>query len=242
MELSLYITALLLGFTTGFHCIGMCGPIALSLGLSKKQATNYYAQNLLYQLGRVFTYTFMGLALGLLGKSFQLIGLQSYLSVFSGIVLMMMAFFSFGGKDFATHLKPLSKILFQLKLKLGKFMQKTDYSSRFITGILNGFLPCGMVYVALTASLGANGILKSTLFMTFFGLGTLPFMFAIVLIGNVINQGLRNRMMKIIPVFMFLIGVFFVLRGLNLDIPYLSPSHDHMKIEQKEAGKKSCCH
>ncbi len=241
MEINLLIAAIILGFTTSFHCIGMCGPIALSLGLSKKQATNYYLQNILYQLGRVFTYTIMGLLLGLLGKSFQLIGFQSYLSIFSGIVLMTMAFFSFGGKDFASKIKPISKILLKIKMKLGKYLQKTDVVSRFTTGVLNGFLPCGMVYAALTAALAANGVVQSALFMMFFGLGTIPFMFAIVLLGDVINLSFRNRVMKIVPIFIFLMGFFFVLRGLNLDIPMLSPSHNHMKIEQKTAGKKSCC-
>ena len=101
MEIALIFSALALGFASGFHCIGMCGPIALSLGLTKKQATNYYLQNLTYQFGRIATYSFLGAILGIVGKGFQMAGFQRYLTIGVGILLILMAVFSFGGKDFA---------------------------------------------------------------------------------------------------------------------------------------------
>ena len=247
MEIALIISALGLGFASGFHCIGMCGPIALSLGLTKKQATNYYLQNLTYQFGRIVTYSFLGAILGIVGKGFQMAGFQQYLTIGVGILLIFMAVFSFGGKDFASKIPFLSKFLLKVKMNLGKLLQKADYRSRFSTGILNGFLPCGMVYMALTASLASGGIWQSATFMALFGLGTLPFMFAIVLVGNLMTTAFRIKILKFVPVMMIVLGGLFILRGLELGIPYISPPHNSLQIihndsKDHQEGNHESCH
>jgi hypothetical protein len=244
MEVTLVISALALGFASGFHCIGMCGPIALSLGLTKSQAINYYLQNLTYQFGRIVTYAFMGSILGVLGQGFEMAGFQQYLSIAAGILLILMAIFSFGGKDFATKIPFLTQTLFWVKSNLGKLLQKADYKSRFLTGILNGFLPCGMVYMALTASLAAGGIWQSASFMALFGLGTLPFMFAVVLVGNLVTQAFRVKILQIIPFMMIVLGALFILRGLELGIPYLSPKAEALHLHQptKNSEHNPTCH
>lgn len=208
----------------------MCGPIALSLGLSRSKAVNFYLQNLTYQLGRIFTYTFLGAVLGIIGQSFRMAGFQRYLTIFVGIILILMAVFSFGGKDFATKIPLINKALLKVKINLGKYLQRKDYQSRFITGVLNGFLPCGMVYMALTASLASGGIWQSAFFMFLFGLGTLPFMFGIVLVGNIISQNFRQKILHFIPIFMIILGGLFVLRGLELGIPYISPKAEALQL------------
>lgn len=232
MEITLVISALVLGFASGFHCVGMCGPIALSMGLSRRQATNFYLQNLTYQFGRITTYAFLGAILGLVGAGFQMSGFQNALSIIAGILLIVMAVFSFGGKDFASKIPFLSRFLYFVKMNLGKLLQKSDYKSRYLTGILNGFLPCGMVYMALTASLAAGGIWQSALFMGLFGLGTLPFMFAVVLVGNLMSQSFRTKILKLVPVLMIILGGLFILRGLQLGIPYLSPAAASMHVHE----------
>ncbi|KIA89351.1 sulfite exporter TauE/SafE family protein [Kaistella jeonii] len=247
MEIALIFSALALGFASGFHCIGMCGPIALSLGLTKKQATNYYLQNLTYQFGRIATYSFLGAILGIVGKGFQMAGFQQYLTIAVGILLIFMAVFSFGGKDFASKIPFLSKSLLKVKMNLGKLLQKADYRSRFTTGILNGFLPCGMVYMALTASLASGGIWQSATFMALFGLGTLPFMFAIVLLGNLMTTAFRIKILKFVPVMMIVLGGLFILRGLELGIPYISPPHDSLQVihnnsKEHQMGDHATCH
>jgi hypothetical protein len=244
MEITLVISALALGFASGFHCIGMCGPIALSLGLTKSQAINYYLQNLTYQFGRIVTYAFMGSILGVLGQGFEMAGFQKYLSIAAGILLILIAIFSFGGKDFATKIPFLTRALFWVKSNLGKILQKADYKSRFLTGILNGFLPCGMVYMALTASLAAGGIWQSASFMALFGLGTLPFMFAVVLVGNLVTQAFRVKILQIIPFMMIVLGALFILRGLELGIPYLSPKAEALHLHQptKNSEHNPTCH
>ena len=247
MEIALLISALGLGFASGFHCIGMCGPIALSLGLTKKQATNYYLQNLTYQFGRVVTYAFLGAILGIIGQGFHMVGFQQYLTIGVGILLIVMALFSFGGKDFASKIPFLSGFLLKVKMNLGKLLQKADYKSRFSTGILNGFLPCGMVYMALTASLASGGIWQGSLFMAVFGLGTLPFMFAVVLVGNLMTQAFRIKILKFIPAIMILLGILFILRGLEIGIPFVSPKKEALQIihndsAEHQRGNHATCH
>lgn len=246
MEIALIISAIGLGFASGFHCIGMCGPIALSLGLTKKQATNYYLQNLTYQFGRIVTYSILGAILGIVGQGFEMAGFQQYLTIGVGVLLIIMAVFSFGGKDFASKIPFLTSTLLKVKLKLSKLLQKADYRSRFATGILNGLLPCGMVYMALTASLAAGGIWQSALFMSLFGLGTLPFMFFVVLLGNLMTTALRIKILKFVPLMMIILGSLFVLRGMELGIPYLSPKSEAMKVihnnstDHQEGNHESC--
>lgn len=248
MELTLIISAIGLGFASGFHCIGMCGPIALSLGLTRKQATNYYLQNLTYQFGRIVTYSFLGAVLGIVGQGFAMAGFQQYLTIGVGILLILMAIFSFGGKDFASKIPFLSKFLLKVKMNLGRLLQKADYRSRFSTGILNGFLPCGMVYMALTASLASGGIWQSATFMALFGLGTLPFMFAIVLLGNLMTSAFRIKILKFVPVMMILLGGLFILRGLEIGIPYVSPKKEALQIhhtddcKDHDHGSMESCH
>lgn len=240
MEIGLILSAIALGFASGFHCIGMCGPIALSMGLTKKQATNFYLQNLTYQFGRIFTYSLLGAILGIIGEGFEMAGFQQYLTIVAGILLIIMALFSFGGKDFASKIPFLSKFLYSVKLNLGKLLQKADYRSRFSTGVLNGFLPCGMVYMALTASLASGGVWKGASYMALFGLGTLPFMFAVVLAGNLMNQAFRVKVLKAVPVIMIILGGLFILRGLELGIPYISPRAEAMTISKDHNGAN--CH
>lgn len=246
MEIALILSALGLGFASGFHCIGMCGPIALSMGLTKKQSTNFYLQNLTYQFGRITTYSILGGILGIIGEGFEMVGFQQYLTIAVGILLILMAVFSFGGKDFASKLPFLSSFLFKVKMKLSKLLQKADYRSRYATGLLNGLLPCGMVYMALTASLAAGGIVQSAGFMALFGLGTLPFMFLVVLVGNLMTSALRLKILKIVPVLMIVLGGLFILRGMELGIPYISPQKASMQVnhnnslEHKHGNHESC--
>ena len=236
MEIALLFSALFLGFASGFHCIGMCGPIALSMGLTREQRVNFYLQNFTYNFGRIITYSILGAVIGIVGESFQLAGLQTTLSIVVGVLLIVMALFSFGGKDFATKIPFINKALLQVKLKLSKILSKADLRSRFTTGLLNGLLPCGMVYMALTASIAAGGIWQSALYMLFFGLGTFPFMFAVVLIGNFLSQSMRLKIVKIVPIVMILLGGLFILRGLELGIPYLSPKKEALQIKTHNHG------
>ncbi|CVK15363.1 MAG: sulfite exporter TauE/SafE family protein [Apibacter sp.] len=234
-------TALSLGLLGGFHCIGMCGPIAFSIGLDANSKFKFYSQNILYQLGRITTYSLLGGILGIVGKSFNIAGYQKYISIFAGILLILMVLLPGKTTEIGDNFKPVNKLMIKVKIFLGRFLQRKDNTSRYLTGILNGFLPCGAVYVALTSSIAAGGILQGMLFMAVFGLGTFPFMFITTLTGKFIGAKVRFKILKIFPYFIILIGILFILRGLGLGIHMLSPSDKALKLEPR-SHTKSCCH
>ena len=247
MEIALVLSALTLGFFTGFHCLGMCGPIALSLGLSREKRAKFHLKNTTYQLGRIFTYAVLGAILGIVGEAFEMVGIQKYLTISVGIVMIVLAIFTFGSPNFASNVPFFNSFLIKVKSGLGKLIRKTDYSSRFLTGVLNGLLPCGMVYAAMTASLAAGGIWQGAAFMALFGLGTFPFMFAAVLFGNLLSAPVRAKFLKAVPVMMIILGTLFIIRGLELGIPYLSPPHDSLKVihndsDEHKDGNHATCH
>ena len=230
-------TALSLGLLGGFHCIGMCGPIAFSIGLDATNKFKFYSQNILYQLGRITTYSLLGGIVGIVGKSFNIAGYQKYISIFAGILLILMVLLPGKTTEIGDNFKPMNKI----KIFLGRFLKRKDNTSRYLTGVLNGFLPCGAVYVALTSSIASGGIIQGMMFMSMFGLGTFPFMFITTLTGKFIGAKIRFKILKIFPYFIVLIGILFILRGLGLGIHLVSPSNQALKLEQTDQ-KRSCCH
>lgn len=223
-------TAFILGLVTSLHCVGMCGPIALSLGLSPQQAIGFYAKNITYQFGRITTYSLFGLVVGIFGVGVQLAISQQYISIFVGIAMMAMVLLPKNISIIAKTRNPFSRILLQAKLALGKLLGKSNYKSLYTIGLLNGLLPCGPVYVALTAAIASKTVIGSIFFMFLYGLGTLPLMFLTVILGNAINQEYRNKILKFYPVLLFVLGLLFVLRGMELGIPYISPSENALQI------------
>ena len=136
-----------------------------------------------------------------------------------------------------------------IKSKIIKLFNNKSSSSFFTIGLLNGFLPCGLVYIALAGALSAGDVLKGILFMVMFGFGTLPAMLVASVAGGFINIGIRKKMTRLIPVFTLVFAVIFILRGLNLGIPYVSPKlaqpDKSKQMEQQNQPKTEevdCCH
>lgn len=234
MAQTLILLALGLGFATSLHCVGMCGPIALSIGLSAKNKLKFTLKNLTYQFGRVTTYTLLGLTLGLIGEGFSLVGFQNYLSIAIGVLMIIMVLIPKFFDNQNINAKPLQAILLKVKIGLGRYLRRQDFSSLYTTGLLNGLLPCGAVYAALTAAIGVGSFKQSALFMFFFGLGTIPLMFLTVLFGNFISLEWRQKILKILPIITLILGILFILRGLELNIPYISPSKEVLQIDAAE--------
>ena len=230
MDFTIVIIALSIGLTSSLHCVGMCGPIALSLGLESQNKLKFTLRNLTYQLGRVTTYTILGAILGLIGESLSFAGLQNYLSILIGVLMIIMVMTPKFYENGATQLRPINALMVKVKIALGKYLIKKDSSSLYVIGLLNGLLPCGMVYASLTAAIGLGSVYKSALFMFFFGLGTLPLMFATVLFGNFLSVKQRQTILKILPIITLILGVLFILRGLELDIPFISPSKEALQL------------
>lgn len=234
MEGTLIIAALGLGLASSLHCVGMCGPIAFSLGLNPENKFDFTFRNLTYQFGRVTTYTLLGALLGIVGYSVSFAGLQNPLSIAVGGMMILMALLpkNLGADNLG--IKPFSKLMYKIKMGLGKFLRRKNYSSLYMTGLLNGLLPCGAVYAALTGSMAMGSIHGGAIFMTFFGLGTIPLMFASVIAGNVITLKTRQKILKFLPYLMVLLGILFILRGLELNIPYVSPSKGSLEINGED--------
>jgi len=227
----------LIGLLGSLHCIGMCGPIALMIPTSQNPFLKFF-QIITYNFGRVLTYSFFGLFFGLLGETFRIIEIQQYVSIGVGVILIIIVLgtlFSYNkGANKAN--KYITKIFFPIKNKLGKVLGK-DRKNLLAIGILNGFLPCGLTYFALAASLTASSIAGSIGFMAAFGLGTLPAMMGFMYFKSAINK--RINIKKVVPYALLIMGVLLVVRGMNLGIPYLSP--EIQKNGQNEEVLGGCC-
>lgn len=221
------IAALALGFLGSFHCIGMCGPIALALPVHHRPPVVRQLLIALYTLGRLLSYTCLGVLAGTLGKGFAIAGLQQGLSIGIGLLLLASVWLpkqkAFTGAAWLNWLRN----------QLSGLFSKGTRRSLLLIGVLNGFLPCGLVYVGLAGAAATGHPLYGGLFMLTFGLGTSPLLFVLPLMGSRISSEWRSRIRKATPVAVSVMAVLLVLRGFNLGIPYVSP-----KIENNAAV---CC-
>lgn len=217
-------TAFILGLLGSFHCIGMCGPIAFALPIDRSSKSKVIFQTFLYHLGRLLTYSLIGVLFGLIGRGLFLSGFQQRLSIFMGIVMILSVVIPVKVFNRFKVTKPLYKIIAEVKQQLGIYLNKKSNKSIFLIGFFNGFLPCGLVYMALIGAVASSNVLYGALYMVLFGIGTLPMMTLAVFAGNVLKVSLRNKIQKVIPIFIVIIGLFFILRGMGLGIPYISPN------------------
>lgn len=217
------LTAFVFGLISSLHCIGMCGPIAMMLPIARNNPSKKVLQIMSYHLGRISTYSFLGLLFGLFGKGFYLAGIQQQLSIAVGLLMILYVLIPQNKLGAFNFLKPVHLLVSKLKRALGNQFKKKTFSSLFMIGIFNGFLPCGMVYVALFGALATQDVKLGALYMAFFGLGTIPLMSSVIYIRELVTDRIRNKIMKYYPIVILLFGIWFIVRGLGLDIPFLSP-------------------
>ena len=221
------ISAFVLGLFGSFHCVGMCGPIAFMLPVDRTNAVKKVTQITIYHIGRLISYSIIGLVFGLVGKSLYIFGFQQQLSIVIGVLMIIVVLIphrTFNNYNFS---KPVFKIISKLKSSLGKAFKKKTSDTFLTIGFLNGFLPCGLVYMALFAAIATGSTLQGSLYMLIFGLGTIPLMTTAIYFSSFLKGSVRQKIQKVIPVFVILIGVLFILRGLGLGIPYISPAPIH---------------
>lgn len=230
--------AVLLGLGSSLHCLGMCGPIAFVLPLNRSSFGTKISGTLAYNLGRVVTYAILGAVFGFIGKSFELMGILQIMSVVFGALIILAVIFP----RLITRLAPVNRGYLRfnnfIQKKLGYFLKNKSASALFTIGLLNGLLPCGMVYMALMGSLVYGSVSEGVLFMVFFGLGTIPAMGTATYFSNAISSGLRKKFQKAVPYVMVVFGALIIIRGLNLNIPYLSPQ---VKMNAEKEVTMSCC-
>jgi uncharacterized protein len=227
-------SAFVIGVFGSIHCLGMCGPIVLVLPASTSSRFVFFIERLLYNVGRACTYAFMGAVAGLLGKGIAMAGLQQWLGIVAGILMILGALLPTRAARRIIPDELYTRVLESVKARLGKLLAGGGGRSLFTIGLLNGFLPCGLVYVALAGSLIMGSPGGGALYMFIFGLGTLPVMLIASFASGLITGEIRKRVTRLIPVGMAVLGVLFILRGLSLGIPYLSPDMD--KIKQRASS------
>ena len=223
-------TAFLLGLVGSAHCAGMCGPLALALPRTGDTSALFLAGRLAYNAGRILTYSLLGALFGLLGQTFAVAGLQRWVSLVAGILILVSLVAS---SRFALGL-PATRVVGWLKTSLGRLLQHRSVAAVFSLGLLNGLLPCGLVYVACAGATATGSVVDGSASLLAFGLGTIPMMLAFGLAGPRLQLALRFRLQRLIPVSLAVVGGLLILRGLALGIPYLSPD--------LTAGSCHACH
>jgi hypothetical protein len=207
------------------------------LPVDRNNEAKKITQIITYHIGKLTAYGILGLIFGLLGRSFYLAGMHQQLSIIVGILMILVAVIP--EKVFAKYnfSKPVYRVITKVKSNLGQQFKNKSYKSLFTIGLLNGFLPCGMVYVALFGAIAMQNVTLGIGYMLLFGLGTIPMMVAVVYASGLISFSFRGTIQKAIPLVAVIIGMLFIIRGLGLDIPYLSPSNMSLFV-QPEAN----CH
>jgi sulfite exporter TauE/SafE len=234
------ITAIALaGFSMGIlgslHCIGMCGPIALGLAGSFDNKADRFRNILLYNGGRSISYALMGIILGLIGNRFALAGYQQVLSITAGLIIIFIFLFH---SIFKNKFRFLNSWNSKIQMMLGETLSKPKTMwYQLEVGIINAWLPCGLVYLALATALASANAWYGALFMLCFGFGTTPLMASLMFTGNYISVSMRSKLRNLIPVFILVSASLLILRGMNLGIPYVSPS-----IDVENNCVKKCCH
>ncbi|WP_072159116.1 sulfite exporter TauE/SafE family protein [Persicobacter sp. CCB-QB2] len=231
----LWSIAFLIGLMGSMHCIGMCGPISMALPMPDRKLGTVLKVTLMYNLARSFSYMLLGALLGIIGFGFSLAGTQQVLSIVMGALMLVVILLP---QKYRLRLEQAAgnPVAGKIKKGFGYFFKKRTTLAFAGVGFLNGFLPCGLVYMALAGALAIGDWQQSALYMGIFGLGTWPMMVSVNLAGNWwASSQWRHKFYKAVPVFTFVIAVMFILRGLNLGIPYLSPEIRVSAGEQIEA-------
>jgi sulfite exporter TauE/SafE len=226
-------TAFIFGLVSSLHCIGMCGPIAMMLPVDRHDPVKKTIQIFTYHIGRLMAYATIGFLFGLLGKGLFLAGIQQELSIFIGVMIILAIILPQHIFSKYNLSKPIFGLISSVKTALASQFKKRSYTSLFTIGLLNGFLPCGMVYVALFGAIAMQSVGSGVLYMILFGLGTVPLMSSVIYVNSFLTVSFRSKIQKIVPYAAILIGIMFIFRGLGLGIPYVSPSDITLFVQQQ---------
>ena len=214
-----FTVAFILGLLGSLHCAAMCGPLQLALPMPPGGPGRLVAGRIIYQLGRIATYCLMGVLAGFVGRSFFLAGFQRWLSITLGVAILVGWLVS---KKISVS-APVTRLVLRLKAAMSAQLQRRSFRALALLGLLNGLLPCGLVYVALAGAVAQETILHGVGYMAAFGLGTSPMLLAISLSGKMFPVSVRTQFRRAIPVGVCLLAGLLILRGMSLGIPYVSP-------------------
>jgi sulfite exporter TauE/SafE len=212
--------AFMIGILGSVHCVGMCGPLAFAVPSLRGGTAYLVLDKVMYQVGRIIAYCTLGAIIGLIGAQLWMAGLQQTLSLITGCLILLSAF--------SRLLKRSSTYKFNYLLKPFNYLfgyALKHKANHLIIGIINGFLPCGFVYLAMAAAVNTQSVSSAVTYMFWFGVGTTPLMLISALTVGFMGKLVRVRINTYVPYLMMALGVWFILRGMDLNIPYLSPSN-----------------
>jgi sulfite exporter TauE/SafE len=232
------LTAFTIGLVGSLHCVGMCGPIALALPQSFDRKSTLLLSRLLWSAGRILTYAVLGLIAGFLGQSFAFIGLAQTLTIVTGAVMILAVLFPF--RVLLRLIPPAARpnLTARIQSYWGTLFKKRGLMALFVIGLLNGLLPCGLVYVAMAAAATTGQITTAMLYMVLFGMGTAPALIAVSLFGGLFSLKVRQAVNRFIPVGIVVLGLLLIMRGMGLGIPLISPKFD----QSKPITEQPACH
>ena len=220
--MSYFALAFFMGLFGSLHCVAMCGPLVLAFTADGgKQPWRVILNTVLYHVGRVAMYGVLGLAVGTIGILIDVKSWQQGITLATGVLLVGLGLFTLFGRHFSGLARTQQRLVMPLTRWVGYWLYKPG--GHLVVGMLNGLLPCGMVYMALAAALNASSLQGSSMFMLAFGMGTWPAMLVVALAGSFAKRRLKINFSFWLPIISIVIGSWFLLRGANLDIPYLSP-------------------
>lgn len=230
-------TGFLLGFLGSLHCIGMCGPLVMAMPAGKGGKLRFTLNKIIYHSGRILTYALLGLLFGLIGDRLRMFAWQQYVSVAMGIVLLVTGIFSLVKTSAFQSVPGFNAFYTILKSWISKFIRKDTLDAQFILGFLNGLLPCGFVYVAIAGAVALGNVWQGIGFMVLFGIGTSPALIGLAWLPRLVNVKKYFSPNKLVPVFSIIFAALFILRGLNLGIPYISPKMTKpMEVKHVQTG------
>jgi sulfite exporter TauE/SafE len=203
------VTALMMGLAGSFHCAGMCSPLVIAITNNSRQAM---FSRLVYNGGRIFTYSILGGIISSVGLVVPLFRFQSLLSVIFGVVLIVAGAFGLSKFRFTVVSGVMAKLAGLVKDSFSDFLKKKNGGATFMLGMLNGMLPCGLSLIALTFCLALAGPIDGFQFMLFFGIGTLPVMVGFAGVIQWLAMRIQINIRRLSTLFLILSGVLLITR------------------------------
>lgn len=203
------------------HCIGMCGPLVMTFAVDHKATQlGNFIRNVVYHSGRITSYALLGLLFGSIGSFFQIVDFQKVISISLGVMMIIAFLFSI---DVESHLQkiPLIKtVTKKVNIIIYSVISGPKRVSPYLLGMLNGILPCGLVYLALGGALASNNLKSAMAFMIFFGLGNAPILIALATGIKMFSFTKKLSVKRVFSFAMLFLGIIMIFRGMNVDLPF----------------------
>ena len=210
------LTALIMGLTGSLHCVGMCSPLAVAVG---NMNTRAFLNRVTYNAGRIVTYGVLGLGIAGVGLALPISKFQNLVSVFLGVILLL-AGIGLLKLNIPIFSRAIGTLTYTIKKIFTKFLNRKNFGSVFLLGTLNGILPCGLVWIALTYSLTLQSPLAGFSFMVLFGVGTLPVMLGFTSIITQLLKRFNFNFQHITSAMLILSGILLIVRVFIIHLPH----------------------